>query len=198
MHWKENALWKLELYKPAVWPHIKLFWPFVAPCKWYLTLATITTYCWDGWAGGWLSGNKAHRMRLCGDAGQCRGQPFFSIQADKAPCPQQSLRALFFAFPPSPRELSKNTGHTEQAQQTGSFPFTFLCPLEEKAVPCLWPEVYWGCSFSPGADVVQDWLLCPFPWRECGFPFSCGNEPRPLVLGAHKLILNFLSLRRTL
>lgn len=52
---------------------------------------------------------------------------------------------------------------------------------------------------SPGAGVVQDWLLCPFPRGEHGFLFISGNEPRPLVLGAHRLIFNsFHILRRTL
>lgn len=27
--------------------------------------------------------------------------------------------------------------------------------------------------------MVQDWILCPFPWGELGFPFNGGNEPRP-------------------
>lgn len=132
MHWKENTLWKLELYKPAVWPHIKSFWPSVAPCKWYLTLATITTYCWDGWAGGWLSGNKARRMRLCGDAGQCWGQPFFIILADKAPCPQQSLRALFLLSPPLQGNSVKTPGIRSRHSKLDRFHLHFSALWRQK------------------------------------------------------------------
>lgn len=150
-----------------------------------------------------MSRRMAEREQSAQDAivrgrGAVPGPAFLHYSGRQSSLPSAVASGSFFAFPPSPRELSKNTGHTEQAQQAGSFPFTFLCLLEAKVVPCLWPKVHWGCFFSLGADVVQDWLLCPFLWGECGFVFSCGNEPRPLVLGAHKLILNFLSLRRTL
>lgn len=193
-HWKENTLQKLELYKPAVWPHMKWCWPFVPPCKWYLTLAIITVCCRDRWAPR----RMAEREQSAGGCGCAR--PWVHYRAHKASLP--ALRNHFgvcFAFPPSPLELSQKTGHTEQSQQAGSFPFTFLCPLEAKVVPHLWREVYEGALPPRAPQALMDSLLCPFPCRERGFPFTCGKEPRALLLGAHRLVFScFHSLRSPL
>lgn len=110
-------------------------------------------------------------MRLCEDAGLWRGQPLVHYSGRQSFPPSWITSDFFFffpSFPPSPRELSKKTGHTEQSQQAGSFPFTFLCPLEAKVVSCLWPEVYWGCPFCP---------MLPRCW--CG----AGLTPLPISQG---------------
>lgn len=96
-HWRENALWKLELYKPAVWPHIKWYWPFVAGCKWYLTLAIITEHCWDRWTFGWgWAGTKRRRVRLWGDAGLCRGRPLVHYSGRQSFPPSWITLGCFF------------------------------------------------------------------------------------------------------
>lgn len=106
----------------------------------------------------------------------------------------------FFSFFPSLRELTKRSGHVEQSQQAGLFPFMLFCPLEAKAVPLLtaWvvPRVPLlpRAPCSPGADVVQDWIRCPFPYGGLGFLFNGGNEPRPLALCPSRLFKLLLQL----
>lgn len=91
------------------------------------------------------AGNKAQTDAIVRGRGAVAGPAVGSLfRQTKLPALMNHVGFFFFfpSFPPSPRELSKKTGHIEQSQQAGSFPFTFLCPLEAKVVSCLWPEVY--------------------------------------------------------
>lgn len=89
------------------------------------------------------AGNKAQTDAIVRGRGAVAGPAVSSLfRQTKLPALMNHFGFFFFSFPPSPRELGRKTGHTEQSQQAGSFPFTFLCPLEAKVVPCLWPDVH--------------------------------------------------------
>lgn len=147
------------------------------------------------------AGNKAHTDAIVRGRGAVPGPAVGSLSRQTKPPALMNHFGLvfFFAFPPSPRELSKKTGHTEQSQQAGSFPLTFLCPLEAKVVPMLmaWgvrrvpllPQVLVRCRMDSSAH---------FPAENTVF-FSAVEMSQTTGAGCTQLTFNcFHSLRRTL
>lgn len=169
------------------------------PCHHYRVLLRQMNSA-DGWAGRQQSadGCDCARTRGCGGASR-----WFIIQADKASRPHESRRIFFFLLSLPLRGNSvKRPGIQSSHSKLDRFHLRFSALWRQKlshAYGLRCTEGAPSAPCSPGAGVVQDWLLCPFPRGEHGFLFSSGNEPRPLVLGAHRLIFNsFHILRRTL
>lgn len=151
----------------------------------------------------WLSGawEQSADWWDCERTRGCQqGQPLLHYSGRQSFTPSWITSGLlFFVFL---RELTKSSWHMGQSQQALLFPVNASLPSGGKSNPiangmsCAKGAPSAPCT--PGADVVQDWLLCPFPCRELGFLFSCGNEPRSLALCRSRLLLNgFYSLRRT-
>lgn len=155
----------------------------------------------------WLSGawEQSADWWACKRTRGCQqGQPLVHYSGGQSFTPSW-ITSGFFSFFPSLRELAKKSGHMEQSQQAGLFPFMFFCPLEAKAVPLLMAWVV-PCArpFCPAlpAPLVLMWCRIDssahFPGENLVF-FSCGNEPWPLALCPPRLFLNgFSSLRRAL
>lgn len=154
---------------------MKWCWPFVPPCKWYLTLAIITACCWDRWAP-----RRMAEREQSGAAAAGPGQALRSLSGHtKLPfppsgitsgfvspsCPQESLRGWFCLPSLCPGTQSKDRAH---GAVTASWIVSIYVSLPSggKSCPTLTVWGVWGCSSAPCSPGVDG--LTPLPislWR---------------------------------